>query len=157
MVEHHSIELVLPIPEDVVPGPGWTEQMVEWANLIGPYQTLRLVEAFGGQEIYVSADPARSKFKDVIGIDAAAKIAREYRSCRLLIPTAQLALRRARRAGVIALARRGDLSIARAARMIGTSRPYMSQLVNNTEEGLDAKPFVAKPSVDSRQMDMFED
>ncbi|KKC27421.1 hypothetical protein [Sphingomonas sp. SRS2] len=156
MGEHHLDNLAhLPIPEDVVPGPGWTEQMVEWANLIGPYATLRIVEKFGGEEVYISADPERSRFKDIIGLDRAALICREYRSCRLLIPVASHALRRARRAGVVAAARSGGLSIARAARMIGTSRSYMSELVNNTGEGLDAKPFVAARSVDTRQMDMF--
>lgn len=158
MGEHHLDDHAnLPIPEDIVPGPGWTEQMVEWANLIGPYATLRIVEAFGGQEIYISADPERSRFKDLIGIQKAALISREYRSCRLQIPTARHALRRARRAGVIAAARRRDLSIAKAARMIGTSRPYMSELVNNSDEGADAKPFTPERSADSRQMDMFPD
>lgn len=156
MGDHHPDDHGnLPIPEDVVPGPGWTEQMVEWANLIGPYATLRLVEAFGGREIYISADPERIRFKDVIGLDAAALISREYRSCRLQIPTAKTALRRARRAGIIAAARKGDLPIAKAARMIGTSRPYMSELVNNSDEGNGAKPFTPARSVDTRQMDMF--
>lgn len=157
MGDHHPNRPELPIPEDVVPGAGWTEQMVEWAHLIGPYATLRLVEAFGGQEIYISADPERSRFKDIIGAEAAAAISREYRSCRLQIPVAQAALRRARRAGVIAAARKGDLSIAMAARMIGTSRPYMSELVNNSDEGSDAKPFTPTRSIDTRQMDMFSD
>ncbi|ARR52019.1 hypothetical protein HY78_00370 [Rhizorhabdus wittichii DC-6] len=145
----------LPIPEDVVPGPGWTEQMVEWANLIGPYKAMLIVETFGGQQVYVPADPALSRFKDLIGDDAAAKMSYMYKCCRLQIPLARFALRRARRAAIIAAARRRALPIAKAARMLRTSRSYLSELVNNSDEGTDAVPFTPTRSVDSRQLDMF--
>jgi hypothetical protein len=153
----------LPIPEDVRPGPGWTDQMLEMADHIGPYRTLQLVERFGGMRIYIPADPERGKVYegrgsiiDVIGIGAAAKLSAIYRREYLIIPTARYALARARRQALIASARAGRLSIAEAARQFGTSRPYMSELVNNSDEATGHRS--ARPSARSTgQADLFGD
>ena len=37
----------LPIPENVQPGPGWTDQMREMADHIGAYPTMLIVDRYG--------------------------------------------------------------------------------------------------------------
>lgn len=124
----------LPIPEDIQPGPGWTEQMLEMSDHIGPYATMLVVERYGGQQIYISADPKRNVLRDLIGAAAAATMSHVYRRERLEIPTAKYALARARRRGIIARCRTNELSVSEAARILGTSRTYLSNLVNNSDE-----------------------
>lgn len=153
----------LPIPEDVRPGPGWTERMLEMADHIGPYRTLLLIDRFGGMRIYIPADWTKGKryegkgsIRDVVG-DQAAKILSEiYRREFFLVPTAKHALSRARRHAVIASVRAGDISGADAAKILKTSRPYLSYLVNETDEGMDGGEM---PRRNGRglagQLDMF--
>lgn len=136
----------LPIPEDVRPGPGWTDQMLEMADHIGAYATLRLVDAFGGQRIYIPADPARGKvypgigsIRDVIGDEAAVMLSEVYRREYLLIPTAKYALAHARRSAIVANVREGRMTAADAVRMLKTSKSYLSHLVNHTDEGRDGE------------------
>lgn len=148
----------LPIPEDVRPGPGWTDQMLEMADHIGAYATLCLVEAFGGQSIYVPADPKRGRIRDVIGAVAAEKLSFIYRREYLAVPTARYAISRARRQGLIASARAGDISVSEAARLLRTSRPYASHLVNKTDEGREEGELEpgCRRSIPG-QMDLFGD
>jgi hypothetical protein len=151
-----------PIPEDVRAGRGWTEQMLEMADHIGAYRTLLLVERFGGMRIYIPADPAKGKtyegrgsIRDVVGDEAAGILSRIYRREYLSIPTARHALSRARRQGLIASARAKEITVAEAARELGTTRSYMSHLVNHTDEGED----VGSPTRRGRpagQKDLFE-
>ncbi|MEA3017340.1 MAG: hypothetical protein QOI38_2062 [Sphingomonadales bacterium] len=136
-IGHNSSLDQLPIPEDVRPGPGWTEQMVEMADHIGPYKTMLIVEKYGGQQIYISADPARNVLRDLIGAAAAATMSHVYRRERLEIPTAKYAVARARRRSLIARCRANELTITEAARILGTSRTYLSELVNNSDEATD--------------------
>lgn len=153
----------IPLPQDVVPGPGWTGQMREMAAHIGPYATLLVVDRFGGQDVYIAADPARNVLRDLIGADKAAIMSRVYRRERLQIPTAKLALRRARRQPVIAMARAGDISIAKAAQILKSQRSYVSWLVNHGDEG-DVDPAswakmaddIRRAQRDPRQIELFE-
>jgi hypothetical protein len=154
----------LPIPSNVQPDSSWTRRMLEMAVHIGPYATLLLVERFGGMRIYIPADWSRGKvyedkgsIRDVVG-DKTAKIlsdiyTREY----FHFPTARLALATARRAPVIASVRSGDITGAKAARLLGTSRPYLSHLVNKTEEGTDVEAAAWTGPRDPSQLDMFGD
>lgn len=130
----------MPIPPDVQPGPGWTGQMREMADHIGPYLTLCLVAAHGGQQLHVPRDPAASPFRETLPPDACAKIAWVYGGSgnRLDLPVAQAAVNRARRAIVLAAVRAGLLTGADAAKIIGTSRTYLAHLVNATNEGAEA-------------------
>jgi hypothetical protein len=132
------------IPETVQPDKAWTPLMLEMADHIGPYATLLLVARFGGQRIYIPADPDKGKeyegrgtIRALIGADKAAILSHVYRREYLSIPTAAYALRRARRQGLIASVRAGDITGAEAARRVRTTRPYMSHLVNQTDEGQD--------------------
>jgi hypothetical protein len=95
----------LPIPRDVRPGKGWSPSMVEMADHIGAYDVLRICEVYGGQDIYISVDPARNVLRDIIGPEKARILSFAY--CREMfpMPTGNRALYRARRAGVVALAR----------------------------------------------------
>jgi hypothetical protein len=133
----------LPIPEDVQPGDGWTERMLEMADHIGPYRTLLLVDRFGGMRIYIPADwtkgkvyEGRGSIRQVAGDEAARILSDIYRREYIVVPTAKAAVARARRGAVIASVRQGDMSGAGAAKLLGTSRTYLSHLVNQTDEGL---------------------
>lgn len=155
----------LPIPEDVRPGPGWTEQMLEMADHIGPYRTLLLVDRFGGRKLYIPADPAKGKsyegigtIADVIGPEGAEILSHVYRREYLKVPVAKLALGRARRQAIVAAAREGSINIAEAARRVGTTRPYMSHLVNQTDEGTEAAAEPRRSERrDPRQTSLFDD
>jgi len=145
----------VPIPEDARPDRSWTEQMLEMAAHIAPYHVLRIVERFGGQQVYISADPARNVFRDLIGASAAATLSHVYRRERLEIPTAKGALFRARRRRLIAQVRANEVTVSEAARMLGTSRTYLSHLVNQTTEGSDDEELVCPRQRDPGQMDLF--
>lgn len=122
-------------PQHVRIGKGWTEQMIEMADHIGAYRTLLISEHFGGQQVYITADPSRSPFLSLVGQSAAETISEVYRRERLIIPTAHAALRSARRAVVLRRVRTKELSKAEAARLLGSARTYVSYLINHTEEG----------------------
>lgn len=147
----------LPIPQDVRPGPGWTEQMLEMADHIGPYATLLLVDRFAGQNIYVPKDPAKGQLAGVIGTEKAAIMSRIYQCNRLTIPRARSALDRARRAPIVAMARNGDMTISEAAIRACTTRTFMSFLVNRTDEGCcGAEIQLPRRAADPRQIEMFD-
>lgn len=147
---------VLPIPEDVRVGPHWSSQMVELADHIGPYQTLLLIEAFGGQRARVPIDPERNPFRAVLSEEAARTISHVYAAELFWVPTGRAALAAARRAPVIASVRAGTMTGEEATRLLGTSRRYLGQLVNQTDEGVGAKPLPGRRrQSDPRQIDMF--
>ena len=85
----------LPIPADVRPGPGWTQQMTEMADHIGAYTTLCIVARYGGTQVYIGRDPARSPFAEVVDAATAAAIADIYGGNRLLVPVGRVAIARA--------------------------------------------------------------
>lgn len=145
-----------PIPRDVAPGPGWSARMLEMAEHIGPYETLLIVDRFGGQDVYVPADADKSPFAELIGREKAAALSWAYRRERLAVPTAPYALARARRAAIIAAVRANKLTVSDAARIMGVRRDYASKLINRTDEGQGVVParFLPKPR-DPRQLDMF--
>lgn len=144
-----------PIPRDIAPGPGWSAQMVEMAGHIGAYETLMLCDKLGGQEFYVPVDPAQSPFLPLLGARKAKALTWVYRQCRITIPKADYAIRRARRAGIVAAARAGMMTVSDAARIMGVRRPYASKLVHATDEGIAAAPVSLRKGVDPRQLDMF--
>lgn len=148
----------LPIPADVAVDAGWPESMREMADYIGAYDTLRVSEALGGEEIYIAHDPARSPLRDVLDAEKVEVIARVYGGSRYAVPTASRLLRSVRRAGIIAAVRAGTLTGADAARICRTSRTHMAYLVNQTAEGRGAAPagLARRPRHDPRQIDMFD-
>lgn len=147
----------LPIPEDARPHKSWPPLMLDMAAHIGAYATLRIVDAFAGQYIYVPIDPSRSPFADVVGSERAATLAQVYGRERLPIPSGRNALMRARRAGVIALVRSGRMTVSEAAARLRMPVRHLSTLINKTDEGTDAEPalLLERPR-DARQLDMFE-
>ncbi|WP_289145062.1 hypothetical protein [uncultured Sphingobium sp.] len=147
----------LPIPEDAKPHRTWPPLMLDMAAHIGAYATLRLIDAFAGQYIYVPLDPARSPFTDVVGTDKAAVLAHVYGRERLPIPAGRNALVRARRAGMIALVRTNRMTVSEAAARLRMPVRHLSTLINNSDEGTDAEPLLLleRPR-DARQLDMFE-
>ena len=144
----------LPIPADVRPGPGWTQQMTEMADHIGAYTTLCIVARYGGTQVYIGRDPARSPFAEVVDAATAAAIADIYGGNRLLVPVGRVAIARARRAVVLAAVRAKRISGADAAKVLGTSRTYLSPLLNETDEGCAMEPAAAVSRF-PRQGDLF--
>lgn len=155
----------LPIPEDVQPNDSWTESMWEMSAHIGPYRTILLVDRFAGRKIYIPADWTRGKtyegvgsIRDVVGDDGARILSDVYRTEYLIIPTAKAALASARRAAVIARIRSNELSVTAGASLLGTSRTYLSELVNHSDEGLiEGQPRHARLGRAPGQMDLFGD
>jgi len=146
----------LPIPDDARPDRSWSQRMLEMAAHIGARPTLAIVEAFGGDYLYISKDPARSPLSGILDTDAINKFTFAYGGTMVAIPTGAAAIRKAKRAGLIAAVRAGKISAADAARIMRMSRTYVSHLINATDEGTDAVPAVQLPSVtDTRQMDLF--
>lgn len=146
----------LPIPTDARVTRKWTEQMREMAAHIGAYRTLLVVDALGGQSIYVPASAERGRLAEVIGAEGAAIMSQIYGCNRIRVPVGRAALHEARRAGIIAAIRDGKMTIGEAVPILGTSRSYISHLVNRTGEGEAVEAYVPTRSRhDPRQLDMF--
>jgi len=146
----------LPIPHDVAMTGRWPAQLVEMADHIGAYHAMRIVERFGGQQIYVSADPERNCLREVLDARLTRIMSHVYGRQEIEVPVARAALMEARRAPVIASVRNGDMTVAEAARILGTARTYVSQLVNRSREAAVAEPL-RRPSLrDPRQIEMFD-
>lgn len=146
----------LPIPKDIAITRVWPEQLVEMADHIGAYHALRVVERFGGQKIYVAADAERNILREVLDARLTKITSHVYGRQEIDLPVARAALTEARRAPVIASIRNGDMTVAEAARILGTARSYVSRLVNRSNEAEGAAPL-RRPSLrDPRQIEMFE-
>lgn len=117
-------------------GKGWTAQMREMADHIGAHKTLLISYVFGGQQIYVAANPERNRLCALVDEKTAKILSHVYRCERLSIQTAKTALRVAKMAPVLAAVRRGMLTISEAASMLSSSRTYVSHLINQTDEVL---------------------
>ncbi len=150
----------LPIPDDAQPCSYWTESMLEMAAHIGVHATLLMVDQFGGTDPYVPMDWTRSSFTELIGETAAREMSRVYGRENLQVPVGTNALRRARRAGILAAVRSGQMTLTQAATIRGMgSRSYISYLVNHSDDGADAVPMIPakKQDFDPRQLVMFGD
>ncbi|UIJ46928.1 hypothetical protein LZK98_08290 [Sphingomonas cannabina] len=145
----------LPIPRDVQPGRGWTSQMREMADHIGAYATLTIVATFGGEQLRVPYSAERSPFRNILDQETVATIASVYGGNRISIPVARTAVDTARRAVVIAAVRAEKLTAADAARIIGTSRTYISHLVNGTDEGQNTDLAASVDRLEPQQRDLF--
>lgn len=156
----------LPIPQDAQVGPGWTAQMIEMADHIGAYATLLLIDRFAGMSLYIPADWTRGKvydgrgsIREIVGDRAAQILSHVYRREYLELPTAHHAIARAKRAPIIAAVRQGRMTITEAARKLRSRRPYISQLVNQSDEGSEgaAGELPIAGHRDPGQPDLFGD
>ena len=145
----------LPIPADVKPTHKWPAQLVEISDVIGPCAALRLIDRFGGQQVRVPKDPERSPFREVLDARQVKIMAQIYGNDRLELPVARAALDEARRAPILASVRNGDMTVREAAKIIGTARTYVAQLVNRSDEACDAQPLRRPKRGDDRQIEMF--
>lgn len=146
----------LPIPEDVQPGKAWTQSMREMADHIGPYATMLIVDRWGGLELYVPRSADTWHVSTVIGHAAAQKLCATYGRERLPIPRARAAVAAAKRQGVIAAVRAKKLSLTEGAHILRTTRTYLSGLVNGSDEGTLAQPFIAHRRPHIGQFELFE-
>lgn len=146
----------LPIPADAQVTRKWPAQMVEMADHIGAYHTLRLIDAKGGEQVRVPRDPERSPFRGVLDARLCRVMAQVYGANELELPVGRAVLNEARRAPVLASVRNGDMTVREAARILGTARTYVSELVNRTAEASGAEPLRRPKRGDDRQIEMFE-
>ncbi len=146
----------LPIPLDARVTGKWPVQMVEMADHIGPYHTLRVIERLGGQQVRVPLDPDKSPFRTMLDARMVRLMAQIYGGNELELPVGRAVLAEARRAPVLASVRNGDMTVREAARILGTARTYVSELVNRSAEASGAAPLRRPNRGDSRQIDMFE-
>ncbi len=148
----------LPIPADVRPNSRWTPSMLEMAAHIGPYETLKIVERYGGLSLYIpQVPPSDWHVLDIIGWQAAAKLCSIYTSERLPIPVAAAAVRHAKRASVVAAIRAKEMSLTEGAHILRTSRTYLSGLVNGSDEGETALPAVLPRKRHPGQIELFDE
>lgn len=146
----------IPIPKEARVTRRWTEQMREMAAHIGAYRTLLVIDALGGQAVFIPQAVDRNRLADIIGDEGAKILSFIYGGNRLRVPVGRAALNEARRAGVIAAIREGTMTIAAAVPILGTSRSYISYLVNQTNEGTSAAAItLPRAASDDRQLDMF--
>lgn len=159
MAALHALEPSgLSIPDDVMPGKGWSKLMVEMAAYIGARAVLALCERYGGQQVYFPADPAKVPFLDVLGRSKAEALCSVYRGERVTLPTARYAIARAKRGGIIAAVRAGHITVAEAAARLHLRRDTVSGLVKSKEEGIGClSSLPITPRGDPRQLDMFQD
>lgn len=147
----------IPIPADARADAGWPPLMLDMAAHIGAYDTLRIVDAFAGQDVYMPIDPARCPFLPIVGEAKAATLAHVYGRERLPIPSGRNALMKARRAGIIALIRARRMTVVDGAAILRMPRRHLSTLVNRADEAVDAAPAVLpRPPRDPAQLDMFD-
>lgn len=146
----------LPIPPDARVTRKWPPQMVEMADHIGAWHTLRLIDAKGGEQVRVPLDPERSPFRGILDAPLVRIMARVYGGNELELPVGRAVLNEARRAPVLASVRKGDITVRAAAKILGTSRTYMSELVNRTAEASGAEPLRRPARGDDRQIEMFQ-
>ncbi len=147
----------LPIPIDAKAHRSWPPIMLEIAAHIGAYDTLRLVDAYAGQRLYVPIDASRSRLGELIGSEKAAIMSQVFGVETLLIPSGRRPLERARRAGVIALVRTKKMTVSEAAALLRMAPRHLTTLINKTDEGTDAEPLLTleRPR-DARQLEMFD-
>ena len=145
----------LPIPQDAKVTRKWPAQMIEMADHIGAYHTLRLIDRFGGQQIRVPMDAERSPFREVLDARLVRLMSQIYGNNELELPVGRAVLAEARRAPILASVRNKDMTVREAARVLGTARTYVSELVNRTTEASDAEPLRRPKRGDDRQIEMF--
>lgn len=131
----------LPIPPDARVHECWPPLLSEMADHIGAYDTLRVVEAFPGREVYIPINPENSPFRGLLGDETVKVMSHVYGRERLPIPVGSDTLLHAKRQGVIAAIRAGRLSVVRGAAILRMARRHLSRLVNQTDEGFGYAPI----------------
>lgn len=147
----------IPIPDDVQPDTSWSQLLLEIAEIIGPRDTLRLVDAIGGREVYFAKSGPMPELLQLFGNEKAEALNYHFMGDWFELPTAKLALTRARRGAIIAAVRDEKMTAGQGASILNIGTRYMRHLVKRGEEGQDAVPLLLKRKVDPRQIDMFPD
>lgn len=124
----------LPIPEDATAGLGWSPLMLEIADHIGPYATLKLLDALGGEHIRVSGTAAqRELLAAAIGAVKSTVFQNAFRGCKLDLPVARYAMLRAKGRPVLQAVAQRELKIADAARILGVGRTRVHDLLSELQ------------------------
>lgn len=147
----------LPIPPDVTPGVGWSSLMLEISDHIGPYATLQLIDALGGETFRVSrSDAQHARLSRVMGSEAASTFQRIFQGGKIDIPLGREAVFRARAKPIVEQVRDGLLTVADAARILRARRSRIHELLREGESQ-GAPPRKRVVPVDPRQIVMFPD
>lgn len=144
----------LPIPSDATVGTGWSPMMVEIADHIGPYATLKLLERCGGDHFRVSARRVHPRFADAIGEEAAELFCKAFDGSKIDLPTGHAAIWRAKALPILERVRCNALTIADAARILRVARTRIHAVLVEQEKAGAPKRRKGK-LVDPRQIDMF--
>lgn len=130
----------LPIPEDATIGVGWSPFMVELADHIGAYATLKLLDALGGESIRVSGTEAqRELFAAAIGAEKAAAFQSAFKGCKLDLPVARDAIVRAKSKPVLQAVAQEKLNTVDAARILRVARTRIWTLLNEPSRATAAR------------------
>lgn len=131
--------------------------MLEMADHIGAYDTMRIIAAYGGQLVSIPKDPARSPFRALVSADQAARLAWVYGRQDLELPVARTAVARARRRSVLAAVKARQIDARDAAVILGTSRNWLRTLLSRPDEteGVALAP-VRRAAPDTRQITIFD-
>jgi hypothetical protein len=148
----------LPIPVDVLPNASWSASLLEMAAHIGAYRTLLLHERFGGMTIYVPKTAEGWHVAEIIGAEAATKLAFVVGRGNLDLPLASAELWMARATPLIAAIRSGDLTYSEAAWQLHTTRQRLWREVNPPAIRGGKRPRkTARRHFDHRQLELLED
>ena len=120
----------LPIPHDASVGIGWSPLMVEIADHIGVYATLKLLERFGGENFRISRASRRDRFAEVIGEAAARAFQEAFHGEKLDLPIGRDAIWRAKAKPIVDRVREGSINIADAARILRVGRTRIHALLD---------------------------
>lgn len=145
----------LPIPSEVSVGTGWSPLMVEIADHIGPYATLKLLERYGGEHFRISRASRRNPFVEAIGEEAARVFCEAFHGEKIDLPTGHDAIWRARAKPIINRVRHGALTIADAARILRVRRTRIHAVLAEGDAAGEPPRRRKGREPDPRQIDMF--
>lgn len=152
----------LPIARDVTPNRHWTDSMREMAAHIGAYETMLIVDRFGGMPLLTTKNPELCGAWPLIGAEKTRILCKVYVREAIQVPVAHAAIRHAKMQGVVAAIRARRLTLSEAVMVlreggVRTSTIRLNKLVNQTDEGLGIDPWTPRRSAtDPAQTSIFD-
>lgn len=152
----------LPIARDVTPNRHWTDSMREMAAHIGAYETMLIVDRFGGLPLLTTKNPELCGAWSLIGPEKTRILCKVYVREAIQVPVAHAAIRHAKMQHILAAIRARRLSLSDAvmalrAGGIRTSTIRLNKLVNQTDQGRDVPPWTPRRSAaDPAQTSIFD-
>lgn len=120
----------------------------ELLEMLGENAFLALVEARGGTRLFVPDDPTRSQLIDIIGGQAAHRLARKYGRCYIKVPIA-------RTMRALHMVRQGKTN-SEVALHLRMTESGVEKLLKRARKGEAVRRPKPPRKVDAGQMDFFE-